>query len=160
MPAFIYEFDRDGHLLITNEHASPFFNATVNESQLCALSTSSSIGQGGVTITVRDLVSALGTTSGGQHAGQPMPGDPVNWCELPYFRGDLESARLKGEGASTRGVVLAGDSLGCRGGPEAISAATAEFRLPDGSPLAAQPRRSYYSSGLAVDLKFDSATSE
>jgi hypothetical protein len=151
----LFEFDRKGGVMISGEPLSPFSHNTISENQLYALSTNSvHLASGLLTVAVRDEVSLLGTINGGKHAGQPVPGDPINWCELPCFNGDQNAASSKGEGSLSRGLIVVGNAS-ARGGEGGISIANSEFRRFDYSPLATQPRKTYYSAGLASELKFD-----
>ncbi len=84
----------------------------------------------------------LGTQTGGKHAGQPIAGTPLNWCELSEYGGDDFIAGAVRKGRLASGLTLLNPSGG-----------NSVFRGFDGKTICLQPRKSYYSGGLAVDIE-------
>jgi hypothetical protein len=151
-PIFFYEFDKQGDVSITNQATSPFQAQTVFDKQLYAVSYQAIVtGNTAWAMVCRDEVNKLGPISGGKHAGQPMPGDPVNWCDLDNYNGGPDLARAK-----RKGTALGINVLGDLNRDDGILLGTASFKKPDGTNLCNQPRKSYYSGGLAVEFRFSS----
>jgi hypothetical protein len=153
MPSFVYEIDKNGNIVVTNEKCSAFMSETVSENQLYAVVSDIHVSNGDLTVMFRDFVNCVGTASGGLHAGEPIAGEPINWCELPSFDGDQSVASLKQEGSLARGVLPIG-STGSNTDPQAISSIGVQFIRNDSQALKYQPRKTYYSSGLAVEIRF------
>jgi hypothetical protein len=156
-PSFLYEFDKSGNLLITNEKETPFLNESVQQNQVYFLDFEA-IQDGGLywTVAFRDQVHNLGLSSGGKHAGEAMLPNPINWCELPFYDGNPDIALMKQKGSQSRGLIVNGSNIGTVGGNGAISADSAYFRNADNASLPVQPRKTYYSGGLAVEFKISS----
>jgi hypothetical protein len=160
MPSFFYEVKRNGDIWISNQEQNPFLSETVFENQLYALSFNAFTGQSVTwTMSFRDQVANLGTPRGGKHGGQLMVGNPINWCDLPYFSGNPDLAAEKAKGAKAVGLTVAGTADGCEGGSGAVSLESATFSKQNGSVLTSPLRKSFYSGGLAVDIRFSSPTS-
>ena len=154
LPSFLFEFDKEGNLIVTNERCTPFSNEVVYHNQLYSLDLNGIIESGNVwAVSFRDHVHNLGTSGGGKHGGESMPGNPINWCELPDFDGNGDIAALKQKGCTARGLIAQGSSQGTIGGSSAIATDTAYFKGKDYSQLPNQPRKNYYSGGLAVDFR-------
>ena len=100
----------------------------------------------------RNYTRKLGTVLGGKHAGQVFSGDPVNWCELSQFSSAPEQALEKGRGEQALGLQLHGQMYDDR----AVMLNGAHFTKTNGCVLSHQPRRSYYSGGLAVYFELSS----
>lgn len=90
-------------------------------------------------IVFRNDVKFLGAARGGKHGGQPLAGTPLNWCELSEYGGDEHMAKSLGKGHLGTKLSM-GDDLEV-------------FRASNGENLALQPRKSFYSGGLAVDIE-------
>ena len=143
-----------GNAAISKLALNPFADIRVNQNQLYAInSTPVTIDGMNWTVVCRDQVHCIGTANGGKHAGQPMPGDPVNWSDLrsyvtEAFANATASRKPKGitlEGTSSDngGIVLAGSYLLCDNGKE----------------LPKHLRKSAYSGGLAVEVRISSPMS-
>jgi hypothetical protein len=153
-PLFVYEFDKEGKVVVTNHREIPFLAQTVLENQVYALSFQAiNTGTSTWTMSFRDQVRSLGTIYGGKHAGQSMPGDPVNWCDLARYDGGLEQAQMKRKGVAL-GIMPVGDAAPGDG----IALGTAFFNKLNGTNLSAQPRKNYYGGGLAVEFRLSSST--
>lgn len=153
-PAFTYEFDRDGNVIVSNHKRNPFISQTVHENQCFAISDQArTAGGASCLVSCRDQVRNSGIAHGGKHAGQLMPGNPINWCELPYFDGSVDAAAQKGYGSKALALTVKGNNRGCAGGKSAVSVSSAQFYSLDDKVLPVQPRKSYYSGGLAVEIQ-------
>jgi Putative Flp pilus-assembly TadE/G-like len=150
---YIYEFDRGGHISRRILARDPFPVGVTSESQFSA--TSNTTIQNGLSpvIVFRNNVKNLGTASGGKHAGQPLPGYPLNWCELQEFGCDEQAALNACKGRLGTKLTLV-DPEGWASPSEAISNVNYNlFKTFDGKTLFMQPRRSFYSGGLALDIE-------
>jgi hypothetical protein len=169
-PNLFYEFASDGRIRITNLKQSPFYEINTNggtsasninqalrqcvyDRQNYAFSYDA-ITAGGYSwmMVYRNYARTLGTVLGGKHAGQVLPGDPVNWCELARFDSDSTQASKKGKGEQ----ALCLQANGPMYDQEAIKLDGAYFTKRDGNPLSNQPRRSQYSGGLAAYFELSS----
>jgi hypothetical protein len=143
--SIIYEFDATGNLLTASMPSMPFPMSVLSDRQLFVESRSDAYS-----ICCYDNVWNVGTIRGGKHAGQPLAGDPINWCELPYFQQSPEAAKSAGKAESTGLTPVSLKQQLCEipgGIPTETAAFTANGRL-----VSTQPRKSYYSGGLAVEL--------
>jgi hypothetical protein len=107
-------------------------------------------------IIFKDDVKHLGTRYGGKHAGQPLSGYPINWCELPEFNGDEQIARELGKGRLHTGLVVLNQPEPPAAPYQAAAASGSPldiFSRLSGQNLSAQPRKSFYSGGLALDIQ-------
>ncbi|MBS1999542.1 MAG: hypothetical protein JSS86_24620 [Cyanobacteria bacterium SZAS LIN-2] len=150
---YAYEFARDGTISRRIIARDPFPVGVTSEAQAQTVADTSI--QGGLTpiIIFRDDVKNLGTESGGQHAGQPLPGYPLNWCELPEYGGDEQCAAKLNKGHLGTRLTLV-DPSGQALPEEAINDPNFSlFQNFDGKTLFHQPRRSFYSGGLALDIE-------
>ena len=95
---YAYEFTRDGSISRRIIARDPFPVGVTSDSQMQTVSDTSI--QGGLTpiIIFRDDVKTLGTAHGGRHAGQPLAGYPLNWCELARIWRRRTSSRRLGQG--------------------------------------------------------------
>lgn len=104
-------------------------------------------------IVFRNNVKNLSTSSGGKHAGQPLTGYPLNWCEIAEYGGDENMARRLNKGRLGTRLTLV-DPSGSAPVDLAINEETYNlFKTCDGKTLYLQPRRSFYSGGLALDIE-------
>lgn len=147
---YAYEFMKDGRISRRILLKDPFPAGVTAEGQVS--STADTQVQGGISPVVifRNNVRYLGNSYGGKHAGQPIAGTPLNWCELGEYGGDEHIAEQLGKGKNVTKLII--DE------PESSqltleSAGRSIFRQLDGKNLALQPRRNYYSGGLAVDIE-------
>lgn len=146
------EVDRNGKVVLTNRKRNPFVNQVVHENQQFSISDQTNPGLR-VMISCRNQVHTLGSRHGGKHGGQPMPGNPVNWCELPYFGESRSHAQDMGRGSDALKLVVTGTRNGCAGGREAVSLNSVRFRSVDQKEADPQPRKSFYSGGLAAEIQ-------
>lgn len=139
---YAYEFRNDGSISRRSIAKSPFPPGVTSESQVSTtVETCTHAGINPI-IIFRNNVKRLGTRSGGKHAGQPIAGNPLNWCELSEYGGDDFIAGAVHKGRLATGLTLANPFD-----------ANSSFRGADGKTICLQPRKSYYSGGLAVDIE-------
>ncbi|HEY9787971.1 MAG TPA: hypothetical protein V6D17_21460 [Candidatus Obscuribacterales bacterium] len=150
---YVYEFTKAGRISRRVMHRNPFpIGVTADAQSSTFVDTRTQTGYSPI-IIFRDNVRYLGSQAGGKHGGQPLAGNPLNWCELPEYGGDEQTAKELGKGKLGKGVVLV-DPLGGATTKQAINDEWFSlFKRLDGSRLALQPRRSFYSGGLAVDIE-------
>lgn len=169
-PNLFYEIDANGRVCVRNLRQNPFFasdsgighskqkfqprlTACIYDQQDYALNFNAIIaGSYSWMMVYRNYTRALGTASGGKHAGQVLPGDPVNWCELSRYGSGPEQAFEKGKGEKALGL----QAQGAMYDESAVMLEGAHFTKRNGSPLSNQPRRSHYSGGLAVYFELSS----
>ncbi len=147
----IYEFANDGSISRRTMSNDPFQTGVVSDMQSSVtIDTSTQTGLNPV-IIFRNNVRYLGSKYGGKHAGQALAGDPLNWCELWEYGGNEIIALGLGKGKlATKLNVI--DSSGS-------SSDGKNFTKSNGKDLSLQPRTSYYSGGLAVDIEIGGTTS-
>jgi hypothetical protein len=139
---YAYEFDNNGNISRRVITKDPFPRGFTSEAQVSTtVDTSTNSGINPI-IIFRNNVKRLGTQTGGKHAGQPIAGTPLNWCELSEYGGDDFIA-----GAVRKGRLATGFTLLNASGGNSV------FRGFDGKTICLQPRKSYYSGGLAVDIE-------
>jgi hypothetical protein len=141
----LYEFDLNGNVIVSSLPAMPLPQNVLSDQQLFV-----EIKNENYSIGCYNNVYNLGTINGGKHAGQPLAGDPINWCELPYFGLSKESAAQEGKGGAT-GLTASNTIVTASEIPGAVLKDTVEFETA-GKPVTSVPRKSYYSGGLAVEL--------
>jgi len=141
----LYEFDPHGNVTISSLPAMPLPISVLSDQQVFVETRGDNYS-----ICCYNNVYNLGTIKGGKHAGQPLAGDPINWCDLPYFGLSAESARADGKGAAT-GLTVVSNKWASGQIPGAVDRDDAEFQF-NGKRAAVQPRQSYYSGGVAVEL--------
>lgn len=171
-PNLFYEIDTNGRVRVSNLRQNPFFpnnsangigrskqklqqhlSACIYDQQDYALNFNAiTAGAYSWMMVYRNYTRSLGTASGGKHAGQVLPGDPVNWCELTEFDSCPEQAFEKGKGEKALGL----QAQGAMYDETAVKLEGAHFTKRNGSPLSNQPRKSYYSGGLAVYFELSS----
>jgi hypothetical protein len=150
---YAYEFARGGTISRRIIARDPFPIGVTAESQNQTVVDTSI--QGGLTpiIVFRDDVKNLGSVHGGRHAGQPLAGYPLNWCELSDYGGDEHIAAGLDKGRLGTRLTLV-DPSGTALPEEAINDPNfALFQSFEGKRLFLQPRRSFYSGGLALDIE-------
>lgn len=133
------------------EEDTPFASQVVHDGQSYALAFGAlRASDADWTVSFRSQVNDLSLHQGGHHCGQVMPGNPVNWCDLPRFGGGIASSRGSGKGQEW--LSVSGPAMG-EGG---VALSGAYFRKANGSDLRTQPRKSFYSGGLAVEFQISS----
>ena len=141
----VYEFAKDGTISRRTLLKDPFPVGVTAEKQVKTVADTRIQGGLSPIIIFKNNVMYLGTVYGGKHCGQPLPGNPLNWCELSEYGGDMNMAKDLGKGRlSTRLTVS---------NPLSLANAGNFFQRFDGKPLNMQPRRSHYSGGLALDIE-------
>lgn len=84
--SFVLAVKADGSVIVSPLHDRPFQGFSVGENQFYAVASEPVLlGDRDSIIMCRDEVRSLGTSAGGKHAGQPLPGDPINWDELEAY---------------------------------------------------------------------------
>jgi len=150
---YIYEFDKGGYISRRILTRDPFPVGVTSESQYSATAITNIPNGPSPVIVFRDNVKNLGTINGGKHAGQPLSGYPLNWCELQEFGCDEQAALNAGKGRLGTRLTLV-DPEGWASPAEALSNIGFNlFKTFDGKILFMQPRRSFYSGGLALDIE-------
>lgn len=148
----IYEFAKDGSIFHRYLSKDPFPVGVTGESQLTTI-VDTRIQSGATPLIIfRNYVRNLGLAAGGKHCGQPLAGTPLNWCELSEYGGDEQQACSLGKGRKGTGLAIVDNSgsaiaLGDQVRPGG------SFRTMDFKSLVLQPRRSYYSGGLALEIE-------
>jgi hypothetical protein len=149
---YAYEFAKNGSVSRRFIEHDPFPVGVSSDAQMQTVVDTSISGFSPV-IVFRNNVKRLGTVDGGKHAGQPLAGNPLNWCELSEYGGDEHSALGLSKGRLATRLTLV-DPSGAAPPSEAINDPTFNlFRNFDGKDLFLQPRRSFYSGGLALDIE-------
>ncbi len=141
---YTYEFARNGKISRRVMNADPFPVGAVADAQESVTADTKIAGGLNPVVIFRNNVRYLGTKYGGKHAGQPLPGKNVAWCEMAEFNGDEQLALLLGKGKLAT-QLLAFDNTD--------SITDGRFTKMNGSELSSQPRKSYYSGGLAMDIE-------
>ncbi|MBC7996454.1 MAG: hypothetical protein IAF58_00820 [Leptolyngbya sp.] len=140
---YAYEFNNNGKINRRVIAKDPFFRGMTSDAQESVTVDTSTNHNTNPIIIFRDNVKKLGIQSGGKHAGQPLAGYPLNWCEIADYGGDENIASRVLKGRLGTGLTL----LDPTGGANSL------FRGSDGKTMCLQPRRSYYSGGLALDIE-------
>lgn len=139
---YAYEFNNDGNISRRVIAKDPFPRGFTSEAQVSTtVDTSTNAGISPI-IIFRNNVKRLSPHTGGKHAGQPIAGTPLNWCELTDYGGDDFIAGAVRKGRLATGLTLMNPS-----------SSTSTFRGADGTTICLQPRKSYYSGGLAIDIE-------
>lgn len=159
---YAYEFAPDGSISRRVIAKDPFPVGMTAESQYQSMVDTKI--QSGLTpmIIFRNDVRQLGQQNGGKHAGQPLAGNPINWCEIAEYGGDESMAENLGKGRLGTKLTLFDTSREESDQETSNSPGYNLFRTFEGKEMTLQPRRSFYSGGLAVDIeiggtKFQSA---
>ncbi|MDZ4838214.1 MAG: hypothetical protein SGJ27_30900 [Candidatus Melainabacteria bacterium] len=148
---YAYEFAKDGTISRRLIDRDPFPVGATADSQYSAMADTRIQGGLAPIILFRDNVKNLGTENGGKHGGQPLAGNPLNWCELRDFGGDEQTALYLGKGRLGTQLTLTDPAN--TSPAEDTNMLTDLFRKIDGKPLSLQPRRNFYSGGLALDIE-------
>lgn len=148
----IFEFSTAGEMVSHQCGKSPFNANEVEESQMLAQCNDALASNFPCQLIVRDEVNRVGTIYGGKEGGQPLCGDPVNWCELDEYGEGVCEAMKTGKGSQSLNIILSGaQSDECRN-QNAIAPHGVIFRSLKREKLIAQPNPNFYSGGLAVDV--------
>jgi hypothetical protein len=146
-PVLAVEVASDGNVMISQLYRSPFPYLAVDEKQLYSRSEDPvSMGVSYWTVMCRNEVHTLGTIAGGKHAGQPFPGDPINWDELSTYVNQSfaqAAATRRPGGVMVSGLFAPGGAVACR---------DAELVGTNGRGLSRGLRKSSYSAGLAAEI--------
>lgn len=146
-----FDLGANGVVNVARTAESPFASTAIHEGQLFCFAPGSLKSKGGMcTTTFVDQVHNLGSAYGGRHAGQVMPSESLNWIELPQYGGSLHWAKNLGRGLSLGLVPQGKVSMLGDGG---IDIADSSFETAKHKPITKQPRKSYYSGGLAVSIQ-------
>lgn len=83
---FLFRFDSQGQVVVNDTDGTPFATVPVAEDQtyfvnLDAMQTGSPQIPVTWTSTMRDEVGKIGNTLGGKHAGLPLAGGSIDWCQ-------------------------------------------------------------------------------
>jgi len=141
----LYEFDQRGNVVISSLAAMPLPLSVLSDRQVFVETRGDNYS-----ISCYNNVYNIGTINGGKHAGQPLAGDPINWCDLPWFGLSTDAAKSLGKGAAT-GLSPASTKLNDSPILGAVPSDGAVFEV-NGKAVQSIPRKSYYSGGLAVEL--------
>ena len=150
---YAYEFANDGAISRRIISKDPFPIGVTAESQYSTIADTNV--QGGIApiIIFRNDVKNLSRENGGKHCGQPLTGYPLNWCELSEYGGDPHVAVALGKGRLGTHLTIV-DPTGAASTEEAINDPNfGLFKTFNGEELFSQPRRSFYSGGLALDIE-------
>lgn len=139
---YAYEFNNSGNIARRIVAKDPFPAGLTSESQVSTMVDTTTDSGINPIIIFRNNVKRQGKVSGGKHAGQPIAGTPLNWCELSEYGGDDFIAGAVRKGRLATGLTLLDPT-----------SANSSFRGFDGKTICLQPRKSFYSGGLAVDIE-------
>lgn len=146
----VYEFADDGTISKRTIPKTPFQLGVLSDSQQSVVADTKIQGGLSPIIIIRNNVKSLGTKYGGKHGGQPLAGTPINWCELQEYGGDPFQAHKLGKGRLASGLTVANSNYTTSNG--------SVFNMVNGKSLAVQPRKTFYSGGLAVDIEIGGTT--
>ena len=148
---YVYEFANNGTISRRALPRDPFQVGVTADAQSSVIADTNI--QAGVTpvIIFRNDVKRLGTRAGGKHGGQPLAGDPLNWCEMQEFGGDELLAQGLGKGRLGTRLTVVDTSNPAMQTNKSVNFDV--FRKIDGRSLQIQPRKSFYSGGLALDIE-------
>jgi hypothetical protein len=150
---YAYEFSNNGGISRRIISKDPFPIGVTADSQYSTIADTNV--QGGIApiIIFRNDVKNLSRENGGKHCGQPLTGYPLNWCELSEYGGDPHVAVTLGKGRLGTHLTIV-DPTGTASTDEAINDPNfGLFKSFNGQELFTQPRRSFYSGGLALDIE-------
>lgn len=139
---YAYEFSNNGTIARRIIARDPFPIGFTAENQVSTTIDTCTTAGATPIIMFHNNVKRLGKKTGGKHAGQPIAGNPLNWCELAEYGGDDFIANAMRKGKLATGMALANPTD-----------AHSSFRTLDGKLIVLQPRKSSYSGGLAVDIE-------
>lgn len=147
---YAYEFTRDGTISRRVIDKDPFPPGVTSDAQFSTLADTRIQEDRTPVVIFRNNVKRLGTINGGKHAGQPLAGNPINWCELQEYGGGEQLAARLGRGRLGTGLVMTDPNyIASANVPNPVSDL---FRNLTGQATQ-QPRKSFYSGGLALDIE-------
>ncbi len=148
---YVVSITAEGNGIVSKLSLNPFTDLRVSENQAYAINNNPvQLDDSNWTVVCRDQVRTLGTINGGKHAGQPLPGNPVNWGELKsYVDEPFIKATTK---RKLRGISLIGKTAADGG----IALANSELIYDDGKMRPRTLRKSCYSGGMAVEFRISS----
>lgn len=155
---YAYEFIPDGHISRRILTRDPFPVGVTADAQNSVVVDTNTQGGLAPVIIFRNDVKKLGRAAGGKHAGQPLCGYPLNWCELSEFGGNEELAKTLGKGRLGTSMQVVGNDvdpyefLRTAGGNQGTTGDIV-FCDSSGRRMALQPRKNFYSGGLALDIE-------
>jgi hypothetical protein len=86
---YTYEFAKEGRISRRIMPKDPFPEGVLSDNQISDVADTSLLNDlVNPIIVFKDNVSCLGTTYGGKHAGQPIPGKSLSWCEMSDWGSD------------------------------------------------------------------------
>ncbi len=168
---FLYEFDATGQVVSTNLCTLPFQYVPVSHNQIYTVSYDAIKTQSGKAplpltwaATMRDETATIGLNHGGIHAGQPMLGDPADWCRVDTFfntvngKGSKKSFKKDDNKARSKAK---GDYLGIDSPVKGWSGhgngwAYGKWKSKKGGALTQQPRAAFFCGGLSCDFQIRS----
>lgn len=151
--AYIYELAGNGSIVRRTLPKNPFHVGIIADCQDSIIADTTISGGFSPVIVFRNDVAHLGSMSGGKHGGQPLAGDPLNWCELQDFGGSesLAQGLSKGRLGTKLTVVEPSNPIWPIDSARVMNFDV--FRKLDGKSLNSQPRKNFYSGGLALDIE-------
>jgi hypothetical protein len=148
---FATEITADGNAVVSCLRANPFQDLRIAESQLYGINGQPvPIGPSNWTVVCRDEVNTLGTINGGQHAGQPLAGNPINWAELDSYVDD----RFATAAATRRPSAVTISGKRQPGG--GIDLSGAQLGVTNKQSVHQDIRKSSCSAGLASEIRITS----
>lgn len=147
---YAYEFAKDGKISRRIIDKDPFPPGMTSDAQFSTVADTRIQEDRTPIVIFRNNVRRLGTINGGKHGGQPIAGSPINWCELQEYGGGEQLAAQLGRGRLGTGLVLTDPNyIASAAVPNPV---TALFQNLTGQATQ-QPRKSFYSGGLALDIE-------
>lgn len=144
---FVLEIAANGNVVVSELFSNPFGTLDVEENQLYAtINQPVSIGGRFWNVMCRDEVHNLGTIAGGKHAGQPLPGDPVNWDALNTY---ADQALIETAASRRMGRIMVSGLQNIDG---AIALSGAQLQGENGEKLDRNLRTANFSAGLAAEI--------
>jgi hypothetical protein len=150
---YVYEFTKSGTINRRMLRKDPFPVGVTSDSQCSVIANTAVQGGSTPTIVFRNDVKNLGSKLGGKHGGQPLAGDPLDWCELADYGGDAIIARDMSKGRLGTRLTLVDPANPVYPIDPGRRVNLDVFRTYDGKVLSSQPRKNYYSGGLAMDIE-------
>ncbi len=145
----VYEFDVAGNVRSRCLSGAPLPTSELSDQQLFYAAHYADYS-----VSCYNNVCHVGNQNGGKHAGLPIAGDPINWCDLVCFNGSVDEARQLGKGELGSGLTACGDEFVTAENSViegAVSSRNVRFNV-DGRAVGAVPRKTFYSGGLAVQF--------
>lgn len=151
---YTYEFAKEGKISRRIIPKDPFPEGVLSDNQISDVADTTLLNEiVNPIIVFKDNVSCLGTTYGGKHAGQPIPGKSLSWCEMSEYGGSEAIAKELGKGKHATQLIVFDQSNNATTTQTNDGYSNNAFLNFSGATLSLQPRRSYYSGGLALDIE-------